>query len=1165
MVYSSNDDITLDNRKDIIINNAEKKNINLNKRSCNYEYDEEENDDIIKNNESIICGEEKKIYISNIEGKEKNNLNDSNILEKGTSRSSSSNIFKNIDKEHDRKENDRLKDKEKRDNMREEKDYYVIDKQMNISNTHKINVEKEKIKNNDFRMNNEEINFDDENKRNNIFDIKKSISTNDNIKYTSNSHKKGFVNTNETGRNDMNIIYDDNNYIWDINDKNDINDINDEYLRYEKNHIINNGHINKNVKNNDNNMYYENNENPYKKECIPTDEHIKVDKVIVDIKDEKKEEKKNIISNKDEKKNFISNKDEKKNFISNKEEKKNFISNKEEKKNFISNKEEKKIFISNKEEKKNFISNKEENGKKNKEHIINKVEEAPGYEYSHNIIYHELYVELLHVNKNLQNEIKNLKKIIEMQKILIKSKEEVFLDHLNEKNKMSNKKLMNHNYFLNFFNKKKKKSKEHKTPFKEEYEEEEDGEDIGYVVDRKKQTYFDVNKNYHEGKRELEEEIHNVSEEHFDKKGSYLECEKIYNDDEDMFEYDMDIIYEKEENKNNKYIKLPSIDNNDFSELTDRDMDSLYADNNNNMNNNRNNNSNNNNNNNNSNNSNNHRNNNNNSNIINIDNNDDVYFFNDEKEENNYSRKYEFEQSMLYNIEVEDESCNNSMTIQEITCLTFWYEEILPLVNNDKKKNLLINRMITNYMPNSIKGYFWEMCIKNKLNLTEYFVQILIKNTNFIQAYVYTNNRQYHNHVSRYFKSLIVLRNNSLNIKEETNENDQDDAQKPNDDNISFDSNKFHINEHDKYYEQNDNIFSEAKNMFDHKNDNTFDNNKNDPFDNKKDDPFDNKKDDPFDNKKNDPFDNKKNDHFDNKKNDPCDNKKDDPFDNKNDNPFDNKKDDHLGDNKMNNMPNSNANINLLQKFSVQKFFYQILIDLDRTMYIITKNKEYFEKYNIQTDNVLSSVNLSDMKKKLNTLLQMYVLFKPELGYVQGMSYIALVFLLYTNLEKAFVHFANFMERKDIYNLYSFNKEEIKIYIYTIKQILTKRNIEVYKEIIKHYNIDNIFIQWIYTIFLTCLPFNIYIRLFDIYTFNEKIIYEVIICIFTYFNKYHPTDNVDIIIKDLSSFAFNSYIKEEKFWNLLKKIKIKKRKILYYKDKYFNKMNSKDDDCSIEK
>ncbi|KYN93709.1 GTPase-activating protein, putative [Plasmodium reichenowi] len=1100
MVYSSKDDIPLDNIKDVIFNNAEKKNINFDKRrSCDYEYDEEENDKII-NDERIMNAGEKKKYMSNIEGKEKNNLNDSNILDKGRSRSSSSNVFKNIYKENNRKKNYDIKDKEESNNIIKEKDYYVIDKQMNISNTHKIDVENEKIKNIHLSMNNEESNIDDENKKENIFDIKKSISSYGNIKNTSDSYKKGSVNKSETEKKDMNTICDDNNYVWDKNDEN---------MMYEKNHI------NNNVKNNDNNMYYENDEKSYKREYISTDEHIKVDKKIVEIKDEKKEQKKP------------------------------------------------------------SILNKEENGKKNKDHVIHNVEEAPGYEYSHNIIYHELYVELLHVNKNLQNEIKNLKKIIEMQKILIKSKEEVFLDHLNEKNKMSNKKLMNHNYFLNFFNKKKKKSKEYKTSFKEEYEEEEDDEDIGYVVDRKKQTYFDVNKNYHGGKRELEEEIHNVSEEHFDKKGSYLECEKIYNDDEDMFEYDMDVIYEKEENKNNKYIKLPSIDNNDFSEMTDRDIDSLYAYNNNNRNHNKNNN-----------NSNNNCNNNcnNNSNIINIEKND-VYFFNDDKEESNYSRKYEFEQSMLYNIEVEDESCNNSMTIQEITCLTFWYEEILPLVNNDKKKNLLINRMITNYMPNSIKGYFWEMCIKNKLNLTEYFVQILIKNTNFIQAYVYTNNRQYHNHVSRYFKSLIELRNNNLHIKEETTENDQDIEQKHHDNNIIFDNNKFHINgEHDKFDEQNDNMLYETQNMFDHKNkdpsdnkkDNLYDNKKDNLYDNKKDNLYDNKKDNLYDNKKDNLYDNKKDNLYDNKKDNLYDNKKDNLYDNKKDNPYDNKKDENFCDDKnviiydnnkdkMSNMPNSNANINLLQKFSVQKFFYQILIDLDRTMYIITKNKEYFAKYNIQTDNVLSSVNLSDMKKKLNTLLQMYVLFKPELGYVQGMSYIALVFLLYSNLEKAFVHFANFMERKDIYNLYSFNKEEIKIYIYTIKQILTKRNIEVYKEIVKHYNIDNIFIQWIYTIFLTCLPFNIYIRLFDIYTFNEKIIYEVIICIFTYFNKYHPTDNVDIIIKDLSSFAFNSYIKEEKFWNLLKKIKIKKRKILYYKDKYFNKMNSKDDDYSIEK
>ncbi|GAB68640.1 hypothetical protein PCYB_135140 [Plasmodium cynomolgi strain B] len=59
-------------------------------------------------------------------------------------------------------------------------------------------------------------------------------------------------------------------------------------------------------------------------------------------------------------------------------------------------------------------------------------------EYNHNVIYHELYVELLQVNKSLQNEIKNLKKIIEMQKLLIKSREDLFgSSHMNEKNKIS--------------------------------------------------------------------------------------------------------------------------------------------------------------------------------------------------------------------------------------------------------------------------------------------------------------------------------------------------------------------------------------------------------------------------------------------------------------------------------------------------------------------------------------------------------------------------------------------------------------------------------------------------------------------------------------------------------------------------------------------------------
>ncbi|CRH04084.1 GTPase-activating protein, putative [Plasmodium relictum] len=654
---------------------------------------------------------------------------------------------------------------------------------------------------------------------------------------------------------------------------------------------------------------------------------------------------------------------------------------------------------------------------------------VPGnvYEYNHNVIYHELYVELLHVNKNLQNEIKTLKKIIEMQKILIKSKE-IIVDNIDEKKKINNKKYVNNNYFLNFFNKKKKKNKDFPM--------------------HKEQSEKCLNKNL------------------------FLECEKIYND-EDNFKTNLDKINEKMENKKNKYIKLP-LSENEHSEYSNKNSPT------------------------------------------NVDN----LFLNKKEELDKYKRESNIsseidEKYLKYESEnkKEEESDNNCKN-QEISTLIYWYEEILPMIKNEKKKKLLISLMIDNCMPKKIKECFWEMSISNRLKLTEYFVQILIKNTTFMQSYVYTNNRQYHNHVSRYFKSLSILRNNNLNLNIEDTELSLNCNTEKNTKVFIDDKNNSLI-----YENNNNNIEIEDENS----NNNNINNRGNNKIEINS---YESNTDD-NNNEKN----NIKNDNNNN---------------NNNEN----------NNNRNNNKDISNSNIRLFQSLSVEKFFYQILIDLDRTTYIIKKNQEYFKKYNITIYNFILTVNLSDMKKKLNTLLQMYVLFKPELGYVQGMSYIALVFLLYCDLETAFVHFANFMDKKDIYNLYSFNKEEIKVYIYTIREILLKRNIEIYKEIIKHYNIDNIFIQWIFTIFFICLPFHIFIRLFDIYTLYDKIIYEIIICIFTYLDKFCHFENVDVVVKNLSTFSFNINIQEDRFWDLLKTIKIKKSKILYYRKKYFDKINN---------
>ncbi|VTZ66715.1 GTPase-activating protein, putative [Plasmodium chabaudi chabaudi] len=730
------------------------------------------------------------------------------------------------------------------------------------------------------------------------------------------------------------------------------------------------------------------------------------------------------------------------------------------------------------------------------------------YEYNHNVIYHELYIELLEVNKKLQSEIKNLEKIIEMQKELLKSKEEDTFEHnMIEKRKMGSKSFVNNNYFLNFFNKKnktpKKKDDEHGKVDNEEDNEnfEKDGvAESGYNYNRRgkgSMTRFQnmpfsffSDKSSKQKKQSSAEAIGTVNfsiegkdngnqktkktsgtlkwGKQFDYKwmrsinnsNSFQECEHIYNDDlKELDEMDDD-----RNNDMNKYMKL-SLRENEYSEFYDNEENCIY------------------------------------------DNSQDSYN-NNKGSKINKKKSYSFfkdKQNSRESDKYTDSEYKDIITIKEITHIKYWYNKIIPLMNDEKKKYALIELIMMNYMPQVIKEYFWKANINNKLNITDYFVKILIKNANFIQIYIYINNKQYHNNFSRYFKSLINLEKSSINV-----------VPSPSSGTCFADENELinTVKESELFKKMvNAGIFIEDD-----------------------------------EEGSNDSKESGKDIKMNSELNSTSNLNKDEECDKENDKreKVEMKKFEHL-------------DIDILQRYSIHKFFYQILIDLDRTMYIIKKNQEYYQRNSVNQDNFLFDLNIPDTKKNLNKLLQMYVMFKPELGYIQGMSYIALVFLLHCKLEKAFIHFANFMEYKSMRNLYSFNKQEIQIFLFTIKEMLTKKNIEVYKEIVKHYNIDNIFIQWAYTMFLTCLPFRIFIRTFDIYTFNEKIIFETIICIFTYFNKFHSMENVDTMIKHLSSFSFDMDIQEDKFFSMLKKSKIKKRKIIYYREKYLSTISKNEE------
>lgn len=58
---------------------------------------------------------------------------------------------------------------------------------------------------------------------------------------------------------------------------------------------------------------------------------------------------------------------------------------------------------------------------------------------------------------------------------------------------------------------------------------------------------------------------------------------------------------------------------------------------------------------------------------------------------------------------------------------------------------------------------------------------------------------------------------------------------------------------------------------------------------------------------------------------------------------------------------------------------------------------------------------------QLQRILEAFTVFRPDVGYVQGMSYVAAVLLLYMDEHSAFITFCNMITKYPIMPFYTFN------------------------------------------------------------------------------------------------------------------------------------------------
>ncbi len=65
------------------------------------------------------------------------------------------------------------------------------------------------------------------------------------------------------------------------------------------------------------------------------------------------------------------------------------------------------------------------------------------------------------------------------------------------------------------------------------------------------------------------------------------------------------------------------------------------------------------------------------------------------------------------------------------------------------------------------------------------------------------------------------------------------------------------------------------------------------------------------------------------------------------------------------------------------------------------------------------------MYDSLKEVLEVYCKFRPEIGYVQGMSYLVCVLLLYMDEYNAFVCLANMLNQGHFYSFFRMNTVEV--------------------------------------------------------------------------------------------------------------------------------------------
>ncbi|XP_050302062.1 TBC1 domain family member 1 isoform X2 [Anthonomus grandis grandis] len=163
---------------------------------------------------------------------------------------------------------------------------------------------------------------------------------------------------------------------------------------------------------------------------------------------------------------------------------------------------------------------------------------------------------------------------------------------------------------------------------------------------------------------------------------------------------------------------------------------------------------------------------------------------------------------------------------------------------------------------------------------------------------------------------------------------------------------------------------------------------------------------------------------------------------------------------------------------------HAILIDLGRTF----PNHSYF------------SSPLGPGQLALFNLLKAYSLLDPEVGYCQGLSFVAGVLLLHMEESKAFSLLRHLMFRRGMRNQYLPDMVGLQIKLYQLSRLLHDQIPDLYEHLDFHEVAPTLYAApWMLTVFASQFPLGFVTRVFDlVFLEGPDVIFRVALALLTY-------------------------------------------------------------------